>query len=480
MVKNSTIPNLPLGRGTLLSLLMLLFATVLSGCAGGYRVNIQQDVQPLAADREIPEQDLLNVAIEVFDPGRLPEDPKKRAGLSQEIRQAEALFYPVQLKNTLQRSGFWGSIWVVPKAAIQNRWDDEKKQVEAIHTSFGTPASSSSAQGAIVAPSENSGEVADLMVAGRIEYSDGETLSLRIKAVDASNRVWLDKIYTEKSLPTEREEAELGQKDAFQDLFNAISNDLITHRQALTSKDIQIIQKIAEMRFARSIARNPFERYLSADPENNTLQLRGLPAKDDPMLKRIQAIRARDAMLMDLLSSHYDLYYTEIFTPYKEWRKNRAEELAVMHDLEKQAFRRQLLGFAAIAGAIALGAVGGEDAVRVLDPVRDIMVMGGAYAIYSGHQKREEAKLNREVIEELGESFASDAHPLVVEVKGETIKLTGSAAQQYSQWKTLLKRIYREETGGPIDTLPVIIGIEDQQMAESDGVAGEDRGQNRP
>ena len=35
----------------------------------------------------------------------------------------------------------------------------------------------------------------------------------------------------------------------------------------------------------------------------------------------------------------------------------------------------------------------------------------------------------------------------VVEVEGETHKLTGSAEAQYTQWRALLKRIYISETG---------------------------------
>jgi hypothetical protein len=55
--------------------------------------------------------------------------------------------------------------------------------------------------------------------------------------------------------------------------------------------------------------------------------------------------------------------------------------------------------------------------------------------------------MNREAIEELGSSFASEARPLVVEVEGQTHELTGSAEAQFAKWRVLLRRIYAAETG---------------------------------
>ena len=55
--------------------------------------------------------------------------------------------------------------------------------------------------------------------------------------------------------------------------------------------------------------------------------------------------------------------------------------------------------------------------------------------------------MNRAVIEELGTSFSSEAQPLVIEVEGETLRLTGSAEQQYSRWREILRKIYAREAG---------------------------------
>jgi len=43
-------------------------------------------------------------------------------------------------------------------------------------------------------------------------------------------------------------------------------------------------------------------------------------------------------------------------------------------------------------------------------------------------------------------------------VEGQTVRLTGSAEQQYAKWRSMLKQIYAQETGliGESETLPEI------------------------
>ncbi|HUG03983.1 MAG TPA: hypothetical protein VML92_06120, partial [Steroidobacteraceae bacterium] len=44
-------------------------------------------------------------------------------------------------------------------------------------------------------------------------------------------------------------------------------------------------------------------------------------------------------------------------------------------------------------------------------------------------------------------SFQAEAAPLVVDVEGRTLRLTGTAEEQYAEWRRLLHELYREETG---------------------------------
>ena len=164
------------------------------------------------------------------------------------------------------------------------------------------------------------------------------------------------------------------------------------------------------------------------------------------MYHRVQAIRERDFLLIDTLNGHFDNFSREMEPPYTEWRKARSEEAAKLRELEREALKRKLLGVAAIIGAIAVEASGngGNASSAVL---RDTLVLGGAYAFKTGMDKSSETSIHRDAIIELDESFSTEAQPLVVEVEGETHKLTGSAEAQYAKWRTLLKRIYESETG---------------------------------
>ncbi len=72
-------------------------------------------------------------------------------------------------------------------------------------------------------------------------------------------------------------------------------------------------------------------------------------------------------------------------------------------------------------------------------------------AIRSGMAKSQEAKIHVEALRELGSSLDVDVAPLVVEVEGETLRLSGTMEGQFAEWRQMLRKIYAEETGLPVD-----------------------------
>jgi hypothetical protein len=379
---------------------------LLGGCATLPGNQVADQVAPYMAPREFGDHELLDVSIEVFDPGELPGSKNKQIGLSSEIREAEARFIPVHLKYTLQRTGYWGTVRIVPGADIS----------------------------------------AEVLVRGKIKHSDGESTVITVEAIDSRNVLWFSKTYAETALPAEHLTIEPEKEDTFQDMFNTIANDLAAYRNRLSPKDIQEIQQVAELSFGREMAPDVYGQYLSPDKKGR-LKIVHLPAANDPMLSRVRNIRARDDMLLDTINGYYDAYYIDLWEPYSNWRKFRSEEVTAMREIEKSATTRKVLGAAAIIGAIVLGANSNEDSRIRTSTLQDVLIAGGAYSIYSGMQKSKEVTMNKEVIEELGISFSSEAEPLVIEVEGETIRLTGSAEQQYGEWRQILKQIYARETG---------------------------------
>ena len=389
-------------------LVMLVSTVLLAGCATtAPKKNVAEQEALQKASLELPEVQLLDVWIEIFDPGELPTKEKESRGLSGEIRDAEARFMAVHLRGVMEKTGYWGAVRVVP---------------------------------------ENT-EGAEVLVQGTILASDGEVLTLEITAQDASGREWFKRIYQASATADDYRDMQTGS-DSFEPVYHAIANDLAEYRSGLTDEDRLKIRQIADMRFARDMLPDAFSGYVSKD-EKGSYQLVKLPAEDDPAYQRVRIIRERDLLLIDTLNGHYDNFYRDLSYPYEEWRKARSIEAEALREVKKKANTRKALGVAAIVGAIAIEALGGSNTRVSTGTARDVMVIGGLYAIKSGMDINAQSTIHQEAIEELGISFSSETKPLVVEVEGEVHELTGSAEAQYEQWRDLMRKIYASETGLP-------------------------------
>ena len=82
---------------------------------------------------------------------------------------------------------------------------------------------------------------------------------------------------------------------------------------------------------------------------------------------------------------------------------------------------------------------------------RDMAMIGGMAAIHSGIATSKEAKIHAEAIRELAGSVETELAPIVVEVRGQTLRLTGSATTQYEEWQRLMRELWVTETGLPVD-----------------------------
>ena len=386
-----------------ISLYFLLFIVLLaSGCAHQSKQVLEQR-SLVSAQMEIPEDQLLDVGVVVFDPGLSEEPGEQEEGNLEEIRKAESRYFATHLKNTLQNSGQWGAVRVVASTEA----------------------------------------VTDVQITGRIVESDGVILSIAIIARDVTGRLLLDDVY-EQQLEENTSYPDMGRgnREAFQNLYNAVANDLLDARQKLKVKELRSIRKTAMLTFAEDLAPDAFSGYLEEGDDSRT-QIVRLPAADDPMVKRMDRMRERDGMLIDTIDGYYDNFYGEMQESYGNWRKIHREELIAKREIEAASRDRYLLGAAAILGAIALE-VAGVPGTSIL---QSVMVVGGAVAIKSGWDKGEEAEIHSDAIKELDQSFESEVKPQVLDVEGQTVKLQGSAETQYENWRHMLRKIYDAETG---------------------------------
>jgi hypothetical protein len=71
--------------------------------------------------------------------------------------------------------------------------------------------------------------------------------------------------------------------------------------------------------------------------------------------------------------------------------------------------------------------------------------IGGVTAFLSGLKKYADARTHAQSFGELAKSFQSEVAPQVVEVEGRSLKLSGSAEEQYREWRRLLREYQSED-----------------------------------
>ncbi len=370
-------------------------------------------VEAIQAKGEVPEERLLDVGIEIFGPGVDEGDRAKlaRSGLSPELRRSEARFIAFHLKKTLESTGNWGAVRVVP----------------------------------------GPGEGLELTVSGEIVESNGKRLAVDVEAKDALGRSWLEKRYRAEANPSAYKAETSPRREAFQDLYNRIANDLLQARDDREARDLVTLRRVATLRFAAQLAPEAFAPYLRATRSGRFVLTR-LPAEGDSMMVRVASIQDRDQMFVDTLNDHYLTFYEQMSGPYTSWRQYSYEETEALDKIHRDSLIKKLGGAAAVLAGMLMpsNSQGGSMAGGVL-------VLGGMTAIQKGFQQAQEAGVHTAALKELANSFDGDVAPLLVEVEGEQRKLTGSAEVQFAAWRELLRQVLAVETGKPGDPNAIVV-----------------------
>ena len=360
----------------------------------------------------IPQDEQLDVGVNIFDPGT--DDLSKDAAVFPTVRKAEARYIPNQLVTTLQNSGNWGVVRLVPKK----------------------------------------GNDMDLWVDGKILQSDGETMRLLVTVSDSSGRAWFTKTYTEQVSkyaydPTMRQSAE-----PFQAIYDRIANDMADYLKVMNPAKAKQLHTITELRFARQFSPDAFSDYLKKDSGGHYEIIR-LPAKDNPLLQQVRKIRQRDNLFVDTMQDYYTSFSRKMQEPYYQWRQQSYKEVQDLNQAKQESAERKglgiLAGIASIA-AIVTGVTSNNAAVQSLGVMGGFMGGYGAYALYkSGMEKNSEAKMHLQSLKEIAQSLDSAIKPHTIQLQDRTVTLTGSVDQQYAQWRDILHEMYMKETGGVAD-----------------------------
>jgi hypothetical protein len=281
-------------------------------------------------------------------------------------------------------------------------------------------------------------------------------MKLEISVRDSTGRVWFaDKKYeSEADIGSYLSDAALRARDPFQNVYSTIANDILAFRNTLTGQDLRTVRAITELRFAQDLAPTAFSGHVTQNAEGR-YEVQRLPAAGDPLYERVSRIRERDGALIDTVSDYYGAFTEAVKEPYGDWRRYSFDEINKEEKLKQQARTRMILGAAAVLGSILVSSQcsGGDyDCQRIEDAARTAATIGGIAGIVSGLKKGADAKIHTAAIQELATSFNADVASQVVEVEGRTLKLTGTAEEQYREWRELLRQMYLEDTGGVTNT----------------------------
>ena len=373
-------------------LLVPLLGLLLAGCAGTGGTRAGETAQAAA---EVAEARYLDAGILEFETG-IKEAEVEEGEVFREVRKAEALYFPWQLRQAMERTEAWRNVWIVPAEAVT-----------------------------------------DLRVEGTILASDGAELVLEIAAADAAGRNWLRKKYRGKAAASDYTPA--NTRRPFEDLFDEIARDLLRARDAQSAAALKEARYAAELRFARSFSEDAFAGYL--EEKRGRYRVTGLPAENDPIYQRVLQIKERDDLFLDTLQGYYDHFAGGIETSYTDWARQSEVEVAARSKQRSKTLLQGVLSALAIAGGIALDSKN--------DTARTVLIGAGAYGAVKTVESYQQSKIHDEALRELGESLELELQPQVVEVEDRIVTLQGSVTEQYDQWHGILKEIYFVERGAP-------------------------------
>lgn len=318
----------------------------------------------------------LNVSIVAFDAG-IPTDVSshRRLQVFPRIREVEALFLPFVLRDTMVNTEEWGAVRVVPEPDI----------------------------------------AAEVLVSGTIIKSDGATLELQIRAVDATGRLWINKAYS--AMATSPDANINATPTGFRQLYEDIEADLRRVRADLNDKALSDITEVSLLRYADQLAPAAFGDYLNTTDEG-TFEILRLPAENDPMLERIERIRRVEYMVTDTVDEKYQELNTEIASTYDLWRKYR-RQLAQYRHTENQRLQEN-----------------SSDAPR-----NSFESMKNRYDNYKW------ARLEEQDLETWAQGFDNEVAPTVMELEARVNELEALIEAQYAEWGRILAEIFSLETG---------------------------------
>jgi len=368
---------------------VMLLSLVLAGCGSprpvtqvgdpppGYqRAMVDRAAWPVANSDETLLQNgepiALEIGVVVFDEGLINPDSRDARD---KLRSVESRLGAVLLRDTLTASTLWGPVRVLPSAS----------------------------------------QFAELTITAEVRHSDGRDLWLSVRAIDATNRVWLDDDF--------RATASMGDYDRdnaepFREVFVAIANSLRRAAIRLSSQELAELTQVATLRYAAELAPTLFGPYVAS--VEGRLVAQRLPSVSDPMLPRIERIRNQEALFIDTVDEQYVDLWDAVGPTYRLWQRSGLELAQYFEDYTARASARELT---ADRGSFA--------------------AMQQVYSTYRS------VRIQEQDLFDLATGFDNETAPTVLSTGDRVVRLSGTLDQQYKEWRRLLAQLVELEYGVP-------------------------------
>ena len=393
---------------------MVVLSILLSGCAstGGAGGNIgassvgpkRIEATEVMADAS-PAISKPFMVVPIFDPN-IPKDKARIEELSiwPEVRRTEAVRGAITLTNKLLDTNQFNGVRVTPD-------------------------------------SETS---AHLYTLGKIQKSNGRELDVEIKVIGIDGKSLFEKNYKFTVDEYDLDNPRTGKNsDLYESFYVEIAGDIAEKIKKVQRRDIDELAKVEELRYADFFEPNFSTQFTTQNWLGDTV-ITSYPNTEDPMMRRISALKVQDQMFVDNLQTDYQDFYDASNDAYATWQRAAYTETKAASEAKTKAAVKGIVGLLAVAGAVAAGNNAGyTDYGTQLGAV--VLAVGGVAAIKGAMGDSKQAKAHKETLSELGKSLNSEIAPRVMELEDTEIELKGSAQEQYASWRIALRKVYEQE-----------------------------------
>ena len=191
---------------------------------------------------------------------------------------------------------------------------------------------------------------------------------------------------------------------------------------------------------------SPEEYGPSLSVKESVIGIKQLPDMDGKEWSRIESVKSRDDAFTERVNARYDSFVAEIGDSYELWQKDSFVVAREMR-LKRRSRNLKAIGGGLLVAASAAAALDGT----ALEGDRSAMnavtlgALGGGALIVSSFVDNAHRRDAVDHLNELSKSMHDSYRQTRISLDGEVRTLTGTAQEQFIQWRELLNEIYHDE-----------------------------------